>query len=178
MTTNRPMPEAGQGSLPLAIRPLQWATLPELDEAGPLNASDHACMVELAAVLARHGKLDRFALHLAHKHFDLAAGEVLLERSDPDNRTQHVTVAQLDQVEHAVPTTWLLDTAPDMQAGANMIYCVCVTPPTASACARHGKSQAPSEGTQKEWAERDRGIAERNAKYKGGRRPKDQEQER
>lgn len=167
------------GQTPLVIRPMQWAALPDLDEAAPLDASDRACMVELAAVLARHGKLDRFALHLAHKHFDLAAGEVLVERSDPDSRSQQVTVERLDQLEHVAPTTWLLHDDPEPLAAGPHMYCVCIVPPVASACARHGKSPSPSEGTSKEWADKARGIAERNAQYeRGSRRPKDDEQER
>jgi hypothetical protein len=79
----------------LSLRPMQWANLPELHQAPPLDESDLGCLEEVRAALARHGKLSRFALHLAHRHFDLAPGEILIECPDPDGRTQHVTVGSI-----------------------------------------------------------------------------------
>lgn len=150
----------------LVIRPLQWAALPELHETPPLDASDHACMVEIRDVLDRHGKLGRFALHLAHRHFDLAAGEVLIERSDPEGRSQHVSVGTLDQAGEAVPTTWLLDAPADtlMTAG---VYCVCWAA-DGDGCQRHVKSENPGQGQLKDEAVRDRRIAEERAAYERG----------
>ncbi|HEY8031260.1 MAG TPA: hypothetical protein VIF02_02485 [Methylocella sp.] len=77
----------------LSIQPMQLSSLPDLHEAPPLDASDLDCLEEIRDVLARHSKLARFAVHLAHRHFDLAPDEILIERPDPDGRTQHVTVA-------------------------------------------------------------------------------------
>jgi hypothetical protein len=45
-------------------------------------------MAELRDVLARHGRLGRFALHLAHRHFALRDDEVLVEYSDAVRREQ------------------------------------------------------------------------------------------
>lgn len=150
----------------ISIQPMQWASLPELHEINPLDASDHACMTEVAAVLARHGKLDRFALHLAHRHFDLATGEVLVERSDHDARTQRIEVGRLDQLGDAVPTTWMLK--PDLLA-AEAIYCVCIADTVkTTACSRHGKSPSPGEAALHEEAVRNRRIAEDKAKYERG----------
>ena len=158
-----------QPQAPFAIRPLQWAALPELYDTPPLDAADLACMVELQAVLARHGKLGRFALHLAHRHFDLKAGEVLIERSDPDSRAQTVTVGRLDQVGEAVPTTWLLDASPDLLASGAAIYCVCVVDAAKTdACSRHGKSSGPGEGALKEETAKQQRIAEEKAGYERG----------
>lgn len=155
---------------PLVIQPLQWAALPDLHDTPPLDDTDHACMVELQSVLARHGKLARFALHLAHRHFNLAAGEVLIERSDTEGRAQIVTVGRLDQVGEAVPTTWLLDAGPDMLTAGAAIYCVCVpvNPALFGGCARHGKSSGPGEGKLKEEAVEQRRIAEDKAGYERG----------
>ena len=106
----------------------------------PLDASDLACMDELRTVLARHGKLDRFALHLAHRHFVLEPGEVLIERPDPDGRTQHITVGRLTDEPDARPTTWLFDDRPMLHLGST-VYCVCITDqPLAGGCSGHGPS--------------------------------------
>lgn len=116
----------------LIVQPLQWETLPELHETPDLDDSDTACMAEIRAVLERHGKLDRFALHLIHRHFDLAPGEVLIERPDPDARTQHVSVGRLDNEPLARPTTWIFGSD-----GANVV-CACVpTADSSTGCFTH-----------------------------------------
>lgn len=136
----------------LVIRPLQWAALPELHDAPPLDAADLACLQELRDVLARHGKLERFAVHLAPRHFTLAADEILVERPDPDGRTQHVIVARRGDAPDARPTTWLFDDGPDLRL-AEAVYCVCLSDPVYQAgCVRHGKSESP--GTHAENEER------------------------
>jgi hypothetical protein len=72
----------------LSIRPMQWANLPELHQTAALDESNLNCLEEIRDVLARHGKLAGFAVHLAHRHFELAPGEILIERPDPDGRSQ------------------------------------------------------------------------------------------
>jgi hypothetical protein len=37
------------------------------------------CLDKTQAVLARHGKLGRFAVHLAHQHFAVRPDEILVE---------------------------------------------------------------------------------------------------
>ena len=113
----------------LSIRPMQWAKLPELHQTPALDDSDLDCLEEIRDVLARHGKLARFAVHLAHRHFELAPDEVLIERPDPDGRTQHVTVAHLSDEPLARPTTWLFEEVPEMRL-SDAVYCVCVSDPT------------------------------------------------
>lgn len=94
----------------LTIQPMQWTRVRDLHETAPLNAADLRCMVELRNVLARHGRLDRFALHLVHKHFDLEPAEVLVEYSDPGRREQWLRVEARASaaLRLAVPTTWTL----------------------------------------------------------------------
>ena len=104
-----------------SILPMQWSALPELAAAPALDGSELACMAVIRDVLARHGKLARFALHLAHRHFELAPGEVLIERPDEAARTQHVTVGRLEDEPGARPTTWLFDAGPAMMAA----FCTC-----------------------------------------------------
>lgn len=105
----------------LTIAPLHWSRLPELRQVPPLDDDDLVCMGELRAVLARHGRLDRFALHLIHKHFELGADEVLVEYSDPAMREQwqRVELRTSAALHDAVPTTWTL------AAAAPLAVCVC-----------------------------------------------------
>jgi len=105
----------------LTIQPLQWARLADLRDVPPLDPHDLACMAELREVLLRHGRLQRFALHLVHKHFELAADEVLVEYSDPLAREQLLRVESREAaaLRSAIPTTWTL-------AGAQpLVACVC-----------------------------------------------------
>ena len=106
----------------MTILPLEWRRLPELRDVPPLDAADLACLAELRDVLARHGRLRRFALQLAHKHFEVAPHEVLVEYSDPIARVQQLRVEARSAgiVRDAVPTTWMLD-----QPGAPLVTCVC-----------------------------------------------------
>ena len=67
----------------LSIRPMQWANLPELHQTAALDDSDLDCLEEIRGVLSRHEKLARFAVHLAHRHFELAPDEILIERPAP-----------------------------------------------------------------------------------------------
>lgn len=151
-----------------SIQPMQWSALPDLHETPPLDDNDLECLEDLRDVLARHGKLKRFAIHLAHRHFVLGAGEVLIERPDPDGRTQHVTVGRLDEELEARPTTWLFEEGPAMQL-SDAVYCICVSDPTkGEACIRHGKSRTPGAAHQQEEAVKHRRISEEKAKYEEG----------
>ena len=110
----------------LSIRPMQWANLPELHQTAALDDSDLDCLEEIRGVLSRHEKLARFAVHLAHRHFELAPDEILIERPDPDGRTQHVTVGRRDDEPEARPTTWLFEEGPELRL-SDAVYCVCVS---------------------------------------------------
>jgi hypothetical protein len=145
----------------LTIRPMQWSVLPELSGALPLDDTDLACLADLRAVLAWHGKLERFAVQLAHRHFGLAAGEILIERPDDVARTQHVSVALSGAYPDATPTTWLFAEGPVLSL-SDAIYCVCVRVRDGDNCAAHGKSPAPSGNTQRERSQKERGGRERD----------------
>ena len=90
---------------------MQWAATKDLEDCEPLSQEDFECMKELREILCKYGKLDRFALHLIHKHFDLSDDEILVEYSDSSTREQVFKVEKLDAdiVEHSVPTTWTLE---------------------------------------------------------------------
>lgn len=153
----------------LSIRPMQWAILPELHDTPPLDDDDDlACLEEIRGVLARHGKLSRFAVHLAHRHFELAPDEILIERPDPDGRTQHVAVGRLDDAREARPTTWLFEEGPELRL-SEAVYCVCVSDPNKTdASIRHGKSRSLGEGRQKEEGARERRISEEKGRHERG----------
>ena len=105
----------------LTIRPLQWKRIHDLRDVAPLDAHDVACMAELREVLARHGRLERFAVQLIHKHFELTDGEVLVEYSDPDRREHRLRVERRagPNARHAAPTAWMLDRE------RPLVTCVC-----------------------------------------------------
>ncbi|WP_143748868.1 hypothetical protein [Mesorhizobium sophorae] len=152
----------------LSIQPMQWSVLPELQDAPPLGDDDLDCLAEVRDVLARHGKLRRFALHLAHRHFVLGSDEILIEWPDPDGRTQHVTVGRLAEAPDAQPTTWLFEEGPELRL-SDAVYCVCVSDPNKTdACIRHGKSRSPGGARQKEDGARDRRISEEKGQHERG----------
>ena len=109
----------------LSISAVQWSRLQDLRDVPPLDAADLACLAEVREVLARHGRLGRFAMHLVHRHFELAPHEVLVEYSDPRTREQHFRVEPRagSAARHAIATTWLLD---PLDADAPpLVTCVC-----------------------------------------------------
>src|SRR5580693_5645663 len=136
----------------LSIMPMQWTGLADLPDVPPVDDGDLDCLAEIRDVLARHGKLNRFAVHLAHRHFALGPDEILIERPDPDGRTQHVTVGRLDDEPEARPTTWLFEEGPELRL-SDAVYCVCVSDPNKTeACIRHGKSRSPTARHQRDEA--------------------------
>ncbi|WP_224815628.1 hypothetical protein [Hasllibacter sp. MH4015] len=112
---------------------MQWARTKDLEDTAPLDQSDLDCMKAIRAVLVEHGKLDRFALHLTHKHFDLADDEVLVEYSNEEKREQYFRVEKADSeiASQSIPTTWTLER---MEPSAR---CVCAWRPAQGHLARH-----------------------------------------
>jgi hypothetical protein len=151
----------------LVIQPMNWMALQDLSDTPPLDASDEACLEDLRQVLARHGKLRRFAIHLAHRHFDVADDEVLIEQSDHGARTQSIRVVPRATVTGAVPTTWMFDERPALHAAA--VYCVCaVDPVKQDGCVRHGKSGSPGEAAQRDEAAKQKRISEEKGEHERG----------
>jgi hypothetical protein len=152
----------------LSILPMQWTGLADLPDVPPVDDGDLDCLAEVRDVLARHGKLNRFAVHLAHRHFALGPDEILIERPDPDGRTQHVTVGRLADEPDARPTTWLFEQRRELLL-SNAVYCVCVSDPNKTdACIRHGRSSSPGAASQRDEAAKQRRIAEEKAAYDRG----------
>lgn len=87
-------------------------TTPLLDDVDDLDQSDLACFQEIAAVLQRHGKLDRFDLALRHGHFDVGDDELLIETNDPITRTLSIEPYRSDAIpvgSKIRETVWSLD---------------------------------------------------------------------
>jgi hypothetical protein len=105
----------------IAIQPMQWANIADLHDTPPLSDEDVECMYEVRSVLMKHNKIDRFALHLIHKHFDLNDDEVLVEYNEPSVREQFFRVEKRSEeiLENSIPTTWTLENI------VPMARCVC-----------------------------------------------------
>jgi hypothetical protein len=74
----------------VAVQPLQWLTLQDINEVRPIDGSDAACLLEIRDVLEKHGALDRFGVSLLHSHFDVADYEMMLETTNVANREHWV----------------------------------------------------------------------------------------
>ena len=86
----------------LVIQLMQWG----LCTSFPTSIqADAACIEEIRHILARHGKLQRFALHRSYWHFALSFGEMMIEQLDQDVCTQHATVSTLEQIRIGPPPT-------------------------------------------------------------------------
>lgn len=91
----------------IVLEPVQWASLPEIDDIVPLDNSDAALLDEVRDVLRRHGKLDRFGVCLLHKHFEVGDDEVAIEYTDLENRISQVVVERRDDKDKdAIQTMW------------------------------------------------------------------------
>jgi len=74
-------------------------------------------MLDVRAVLERHGALQRFGLSLLHKHFELSEGEILVESCD---RARRVLVCRVERAgdvtaRRLIPTSWRLDSIDVLQ---------------------------------------------------------------
>jgi len=105
----------------LAIQPMQWGKLEDLHDTAPLGKDDFECMKAVREVLMKFNKVERFALHLVHKHFDIADDEILVEYSNANTREQYFKPEKADSenARDAIPTTWILR---DLEAS---VLCVC-----------------------------------------------------
>lgn len=92
----------------IVVMPMQWAAVADLNEVEALSEADVECMKEVAAVLQKFGKSERFAVHLVHKHFEVADDEVLCEFTDTGNRVLTTKPVKRIADSPMVETTWLL----------------------------------------------------------------------
>lgn len=71
------------------IAAIQWSKLEHIHDVRPIDNSDEPCLIEIQAVLKKHGFLDRFGVALLHNHFELSDEEIMMETTDLATR-QHL----------------------------------------------------------------------------------------
>ncbi len=88
----------------------QWNHLADIHEVKPLGDQDRACLEAIREVLTEYGCLERFGLNLLHKHFEMAADEILVEAVDEETRTlvtKPVSIMALSaDLETGIATQW------------------------------------------------------------------------
>src|SRR5947207_609036 len=77
----------------------------------PRSVKDDSLFAELTSVLSKHHALDRFGITLLHRHFDMTAGEVLLETTDVESRIQTIRPIRQEELggHPYIETSWRLD---------------------------------------------------------------------
>src|SRR5688572_22838994 len=96
----------------LSLVPVLWSRLPDIDDVEPVSENDGPVLEALRKVLTEHNALDRFGITLLHRHFSLAEGEVLVESTDRETRTQTVEVRPASEVfdgGRLLGTQWAFD---------------------------------------------------------------------
>lgn len=104
------------------MQAFQWSKLPRIEAIRhDLDGQDVDCLREVADVLKKHGKEWRFGVNLLHSHFDLTDDEVLIETSDPNDKSLWIRPIPAAEVagEDVVETAWCLAT------GEPRMGCVC-----------------------------------------------------
>lgn len=92
----------------LELAPMQWAKLKDIHEVEPINDGDLDCLAEVRRVLKAHGMQDRFGVALLHKHFDMAADEVLVEETDVEGRVLTIKPVKESGAGKNIQTIWKL----------------------------------------------------------------------
>ena len=109
---------------PIPASPLS-AQLKDLSDVDPLRPDEIEVLRDLRAVLARHGALDRFGVHLLHKHFDLAADEILVETADPEARTLVTRPQPTTDDATTIETSWTFGSDDDVAKGLINCWLTC-----------------------------------------------------
>jgi hypothetical protein len=88
---------------------VQWSELIDIHDVEPLGENDYGCLEEIRDVLKRHGKQERFGVMLVHKHFDVAADEVMMEYTDIASRVQTIKpIKKAELTGNSIQTSWIL----------------------------------------------------------------------
>lgn len=74
------------------IEPTQYSSMKHVTEVEPISEADRATLDAIKAVLVERGAVERFGVHLVHKHFDIADDEIVMEYTDEEARTQFTQV--------------------------------------------------------------------------------------
>lgn len=89
-----------------ALVATQWNHLPDIHDTKPLSAADRLCLNEIRDVLAKHGCLERFGVNLLHRHFEMAADEILIEQVDEEGRRLVTKPVKVGLVQAEMPTAY------------------------------------------------------------------------
>jgi hypothetical protein len=88
----------------------QWNHLSDIHHVKPLSEQDRACLDAVRDVLAQYDCLHRFGLSLLHKHFEMAADEILVEEVDEKSRTLTTKpvriMAMSADIDTGIATQW------------------------------------------------------------------------
>ena len=90
----------------IVMQPMQWSPVPDVHDVEPLSDRDSDCLREIREVLVRHNSIDRFAISLVHKHFDLTPTEQMVEFTDIEARTLTIKPMSEGQGLKTLETTW------------------------------------------------------------------------
>ena len=90
----------------IVMQPMQWAQIPDVHDIAPLSERDAECLRELRDVLRKHNAIDRFAVSLIHKHFDMQPTEQMVEFTDVESRTLTIKPISSHEGLRTLETTW------------------------------------------------------------------------
>ena len=79
------------------LQPTQFAHMKHVTEVEPVTEKDRSILEAIKAVLLEHDAVERFGVHLVHKHFDLTEDEIIMEYTDEDARTQFTQVEKYEE---------------------------------------------------------------------------------
>ena len=83
---------------------------PNIHDVKPFDpATDTTLFNELFGVLQKHGAVDRFGICLLHNHFEIKPDEMVVERTDSNNRIQQCTVEPKDDEREYIQTQWTFE---------------------------------------------------------------------
>lgn len=111
-----------QNKIPVSVLSAQ---LKDLNDIEPLQPHEVEILRDVRNVLQRHGALDRFGIHLLHKHFDLAENETLVESVDVDQRTLITRPMPTDTDAVTVETSWKFGSDDDAAQGLIQCWLTC-----------------------------------------------------
>ncbi len=99
-----------------------------MNDVHAISEADKECLMEVAAVLQKHGALNRFGVTLLHRHFEIAEDEVLVEDCDREARTltsRPVKESQLARFD-AAETNWCFVVDPPTDQPTPTIWMKCI----------------------------------------------------
>lgn len=79
------------------LEPTQFADMKHVTEVDPVSEKDRETLEAIKDVLIKNNAVDRFGVHLIHKHFDLADDEIIMEYTDEEARTQFTQVEKYSE---------------------------------------------------------------------------------